>query len=254
MSRYLCNMKKTSKNWFAHWFDSPYYHILYKNRNDTEAHFFIDNLLTHLKPAPHSRMMDLACGKGRHARYIAEKGYNVAGLDLSPQSIQHAKQYENDHLQFHIHDMRQAFGQAEAFDYVFNFFTSFGYFDQSGDNVQTLKAANYALKKDAFLVIDFLNFHKVAANLVKNEEKTIDEVRFLINREIKNGFIYKHIEVKDTKLNFTERVQALQLPDFEAYLQATGFVLCEIWGSYALQNFDAETSDRLILLAQKTIP
>ncbi|NQX98132.1 MAG: hypothetical protein HRT73_09675, partial [Flavobacteriales bacterium] len=45
-------MKKNSENseWFEDWFDSPYYHILYKNRDDKEAKDFISNLINYLKP------------------------------------------------------------------------------------------------------------------------------------------------------------------------------------------------------------
>jgi len=36
-------------SWFAHWFDSPYYHSLYKNRDEREAQIFIDNLIDYLQ-------------------------------------------------------------------------------------------------------------------------------------------------------------------------------------------------------------
>ena len=74
----------TSKNWFREWFDSPYYHLLYTNRNDEEAARFIDALLAFLKPSPGSRMLDVASGRGRHSRYLESKGFDVTGIDLFP--------------------------------------------------------------------------------------------------------------------------------------------------------------------------
>src|ERR1017187_4019269 len=107
------------KDWFEHWFDSPYYHILYKKRDDKEAKLFLDNLISLLKPKPKSSIMDLACGRGRHAKYLNKKGFIVTGLDLSEESIKHAKNFMNEKLSFFVHDMRNVF-KPDYFDYVFN--------------------------------------------------------------------------------------------------------------------------------------
>ena len=74
-------------SWFANWFDSSYYHILYKNRDEKEAELFIDNLVQHLQIPQGSTLIDIACGKGRHATYFNSLGLDVIGIDLSPNSI-----------------------------------------------------------------------------------------------------------------------------------------------------------------------
>ena len=121
----------TQKQWFETWFNTHYYHILYQNRNDKEAQAFIDNLLAYLSPSKNAKILDLACGKGRHARFIAEKGFDVTGIDLATDSIAAAKKHEHKHLHFQVHDMRETFAENE-FDYVFNFFTSFGFATDRG--------------------------------------------------------------------------------------------------------------------------
>ena len=115
-----------SPAWYRHWFDADFYHQLYGNRNETEAAAFIDALLTELAPEPASIMLDLGCGKGRHSRHLAMKGFRVLGMDLSAASIRAAKKYNSHRLNFIRQDMREPFGN-QCFDYVFNFFTSFGY-------------------------------------------------------------------------------------------------------------------------------
>ena len=240
-------------DWFAHWFNSPYYHLLYRHRNDTEAQLFIDNLLVALKPPLHTHVLDLACGKGRHARYLAQKiDWDVTGIDLSPQSIAFAKQFETDKLHFAVHDMRQVF-KANAFDYVFNFFTSFGYFDTDAENYQTIAALHKSMKQNAYLIIDFFNAHKVINNLVPAEQQIIEGVQFDISRKVINQHIVKTIKVTDSKNNFqqtfTERVQAITLEDFTNYLTQNGFAIHQIWGNYALRPFNLTTSDRLIIVA-----
>ena len=78
-------------SWFANWFDSPYYHLLYKNRDEKEAQVFIDNLMQYLQIPQGSKLIDIACGKGRHAIYFNKKGMDVIGVDLSFNSISYAK-------------------------------------------------------------------------------------------------------------------------------------------------------------------
>ena len=80
-----------AKEWFESWFDSKYYHTLYKSRDHSEAEEFIDNLLTFLSPTPNSQFIDIACGKGRHSQFINQKGFKVVGFDLSEQSILEAR-------------------------------------------------------------------------------------------------------------------------------------------------------------------
>src|SRR5688572_19479368 len=95
--------------WFKDWFNSPYYHQLYFQRDDAEAAAFIDKLIDHLQPSPRSMMLDVACGKGRHSIQLASKGYFVTGIDLSEDSIIEAKKFETDNLEFFVHDMRLPF-------------------------------------------------------------------------------------------------------------------------------------------------
>jgi 2-polyprenyl-3-methyl-5-hydroxy-6-metoxy-1,4-benzoquinol methylase len=113
--------------WFKEWFDTSFYHQLYSNRNETEASAFIDELVAELQPPSDSLILDLGCGAGRHAKQLASQGFQVTGLDLAQSSITAAKKIHTPGAQFYRHDMRLPFGVCR-FHYVFNFFTSFGYF------------------------------------------------------------------------------------------------------------------------------
>jgi SAM-dependent methyltransferase len=241
-------MQKEIDNWFTSWFDSPYYHILYKDRDNTEAEMFMKSLSTFLNLRPEAEILDLACGKGRHSKSLNELGYHVTGVDLSPTSIRHAKQFENDRLHFIVHDMSQVF--PKRFDAVFNLFTSFGYFDDEKDNLRTIKAIKEELKSNGYGVIDFLNLTYVAKNLVPIENKTINNICFRIERSIENGYIIKNISFEDqgNKFNYTEKVKALTLKDFKSYFDEAGVSLKNCLGDYHLNEFDVEVSERLILI------
>ena len=93
-------------SWYASWFDTPYYHILYKDRDYEEAQAFMDNITQYLNLEQGAKVLDLACGKGRHSLYLNKLGYDVTGADLSANSIAEASKYENKTLHFRIHDMR----------------------------------------------------------------------------------------------------------------------------------------------------
>lgn len=241
-------MQKETKTWFASWFDTPYYHILYKDRDHAEAQLFIDNLNQYLNLPEDAQVLDLACGRGRHSVYLNKLGHKVIGADLSENSINYAKQFENDTLKFVVHDMRQPF--EEKFDTILNLFTSFGYFPDEKDNLTTLKAIQESLTEYGLAVLDFMNAEKVIKNLVPSEVKTVEGIDFHITRKFENGFIYKNIRFEDDGENydFTERVRALTLEDFEKLMDEAGIFLLDIFGNYKLQKFNNEESDRLIMI------
>ncbi len=241
-------MLKDSTMWYASWFDTPYYHILYKDRNHNEAKAFMDNITQYLNLEPGEKILDLACGKGRHSIYLNKIGYNVTGADLSKNSIAYASQFENETLKFKVHDMCKPF--SEKFSAVFNLFTSFGYFDKEEDNLNTIKAIKSDLNETGFGVIDFLNVDYVIKNLVPEETKDVNGITFHIKRYVEDGYIFKEIRFKDNHEDFffTERVKAITLSDFENYLKKAEVNLLDIFGNYQLQKFNKETSPRLILI------
>jgi len=238
--------------WFACWFNSPYYHLLYKERNLKEAEVFIDNLISFLQPPANASFLDLACGKGRHSVYLNKKGFQVTGIDLSAESIKYASQFSNDTLQFYVHDMRHPC-RINYFDYVVNLFTSFGYFESAREDAAVISAIAKELKQNGKVVIDFMNATKVIANLVADETKTINGITFHIHRKVENNSIVKQISFDDKgeKHFFEERVKALQLNDFEKHLTAHQLKIVNLFGNYQLQKFNQQTSDRLIIIAQK---
>jgi SAM-dependent methyltransferase len=239
--------------WFESWFDSPYYHVLYKNRDFSEAELFIDKLIQLIEPSKASRVLDLACGKGRHSIYLNKKGFNVTGIDLSEKSITCAKTAENETLHFYMHDMRKLF-RTNYFDLVLNLFTSFGYFEQERDDMSTINAVYKSLKPNGTFVLDFMNSKKVIQNLSCQEYKIIDGIDFKISKTYENRFIIKKIEFSDKGKNysFEERVKALTLADFEKYFQANKLKIVHLRGDYELNEFNENSSERLIIVAKKS--
>src|SRR4030095_4321947 len=190
------NIEVNSSSWFRHWFDSSFYHQLYANRDEQEAASFIDELVNELQPAPDSRMLDLGCGNGRHSKYLASKGFDVIGLDLAATSIRQAKRSETEKLHFYRHDMRVPFG-ANTFEYVFNFFTSFGYFDDPAEDRKVVSNIYSALKPGGVLVMDYINSVHSEKKLVPAEKKEIDGIIYNITRWTTDTHFFKKIRIEN---------------------------------------------------------
>ncbi len=241
-----------TKKWYESWFDSPYYHILYKDRDMEEAAAFIDKLIAFLQPPSGAKIMDLACGKGRHAFQLAEKGYDVTGLDLSPESIATAERQCHPNLRCAVHDMREPYKES-YFDYIFSFFTSFGYFNDVEEDIKVLKSVWINLKPNGVYVMDFLNEAQVRRWLIPYEEKEVDGILFRISKNIEGGFVYKNIKfVADNhSYSFTERVRLINANEMKFLFQQANLDIIHIFGNYQLEGFDVQKSPRLILIAKK---
>ena len=241
-------MIKDKTSWYASWFDTPYYHLLYKERNQTEAQMFMDNLTNYLNISEGSKILDLACGKGRHSKYLNSIGYNVTGVDLSINSIAFAKKFENENLHFDVHNMCKPYN--EKFDAIFNLFTSFGYFNKEENNLNTIKAIKADLNEFGFGVIDFMNSQHIIDNLVPENKKKVEGITFHQKRYVKDDYIFKDINftAEGKEFSFQERVRAFTLQDFEYLFEKADVHLLDIFGDYKLNGFDEKNSERLIMI------
>jgi cyclopropane fatty-acyl-phospholipid synthase-like methyltransferase len=235
--------------WFKSWFDSSFYHQLYSHRDEKEAAEFIEVLLNELEPEPGSTMLDLGCGVGRHARQLASNGYNVTGLDLAASSIRNARRTPAPGLQFYEHDMRSSFGTGR-FNYVFSFFTSFGYFNHASENHKVIKNISEALTSGGRLVMDYLNVSYAEQHLEPHEEKEIDGVVYDVGRWHDATHFYKKIVING-QYEFSERVEKLSIADFEYLFHSNGLRLKKVFGDYQLNGYMEEASPRLIMVAEK---
>lgn len=243
-----------ANEWYKQWFNSPYYHKLYFERDEEEARKFISRILQQLQPLPQSRLLDVACGRGRHSRILASQGFDVTGFDLSFDSISYANQFANEDLHFYQHDMRLPFW-INYFDYAFNFFTSFGYFATRREHDDAIRTITSSLKPSGILVFDYLNVHFAEDHLVHNETKMIGTTQFELHRWQDEEHFYKQIIISDAELKqpleFTEKVKKFSLGDFTDMLSFQKMQIEMVYGNYELEPYDIKTTPRMILIAKK---
>jgi SAM-dependent methyltransferase len=246
-------MENKDKEWFASWFDSPYYPMLYRHRDEAEAQEALTNLHRFLKLPEGSLVLDLCCGQGRHSRTLHQLGCQVVGIDLSGSAIEYAHSLAQPGQRFEVQDMR-LFSVDERFDAVFNLFTSFGYFDSNAENLRVLSRIAHHLLTNGILVIDYLNAIPLLNQQIQQVEQSIDGVLFRTAKSIEGNSVVKHIEVidKGTTHNFVERVQLITLADFSSKLQSSGFTIDHVFGNYQLDEYRPEQSPRCLIIARKS--
>ncbi|MBV9986609.1 MAG: methyltransferase domain-containing protein [Chitinophagaceae bacterium] len=243
------------KSWYRDWFNSHYYHLLYQHRDEEEALQFIDTLIRYLNPPPGSSMVDVACGKGRHSKVLADMGFDVTGIDLSAASIEEAKAFEDDHLHFFQHDMRLPFW-INYFQYAFNFFTSFGYFRTRREHDNAIRTIAQSLVSKGLFVIDYLNVHYSEEGLERSSTTTVEDINFHITKWQDEEHFFKQIQVTDEanrtpKHLYTERVAKFSLGDFTDMLAYQDMQVQEVFGDYQLGRYDVRKSPRMIIIARK---
>jgi SAM-dependent methyltransferase len=242
--------------WYKGWFNSPFYHKLYFERDEREAEAFLQKVVQHFQPPAGSFMLDVACGKGRHSKTLAGMGFNVTGIDISPDSINYALQFEQPNLEFYVHDMRLPF-RGNYFNYAFNFFTSFGYFKTRREHDDAIRTIAKSLKPGGLFMIDYLNVHYAEASLLFSEEKQLNGTTYNIHRWDDENHFYKKISVTDPSLTepleFTEQVAKFSLGDFTDMLSFQGMQVQEVFGDYEFGPYDVKQTPRLIVVAKKNV-
>ena len=229
---------------------------MYYKRNEQEAAAFVKILTQHLQPSLESKILDVGCGKGRHAKVLAALGFDVTGIDLSEPFINEAKKSETENLHFFQHDMRLPF-YINYFDYAFNFFTSFGYFNTRREHDAAMRTITQSVRGTGTVVIDYLNTHYVEDHLVQSEECVVFNVPFHLTRWHDEEHFYKQIQIRDPDASLrhlaTEKVAKFSLGDFTDMLAYQQMQVQEVFGDYQLGSYDVRKSPRMIIVAKKVV-
>ncbi len=242
--------------WYEDWFDRDEYELVYEQRDEDEAEHVADLIDTLVDPEPEASVLDVGCGRGRHARALARRGYRMTGIDLSKRSIQQARERaaaEGLDIDFRVQDMRAPMGDAD-FDGVVNLFTAFGYFDDDADHQQALQRMADALHPGGWLIQDFLNTPHVIESLTPKDTETRDGVIIEQERWIDDGRINKKIILRrgDETQTFRESVRLLTLYDFKRLYESVGLDLITVVGDYDGAEY-TPSSPRLIMHGRTSV-
>jgi SAM-dependent methyltransferase len=218
--------------WFEQWFGEEYLR-LYPHRDDDDAAAAVA-LIDRCHPLAGLRVLDLACGPGRHAAQLAARGARVAGLDLSLPLLSLARARTRGAVALVRGDMRRLPFRTGTFDIVVNLFTSFGYFADDAQHAAVIAGARALVGPGGVFVLDYLNAAAVRANLVPHEERRVSSQHVVIERRIADDgrHVVKEMHLLDDGRSFLERVRLFTPEELACLLEDAGFVVRHRFGNY----------------------
>ncbi|NOT38793.1 MAG: class I SAM-dependent methyltransferase [Saprospiraceae bacterium] len=242
------------KDWYKGWFDSPYYDLLYYDRDENEAREFVAVMAHLLKIDRSHKILDIPCGNGRHCQALLETGAEITGIDLSFRNINQAKSQSFNSIDYYIHDMRNPF-RINYFDFVFNLFTSFGYFDSIKENIKAAKNISLNVKNGGILVFDYFNVDHSVYQLKPEEILYRGNIQFTILRKRYGNSMHKDIQVNDGKneYKFQERVKIYSVQEIQQIFHPFNLELQNVFGNYSLGKFEQLESERMICIFKKQL-
>lgn len=232
--------------WFEEWFGEEYLH-LYPHRNEAEAARLVGLLTDRLPWCAGWRVLDVACGAGRHLAALERAGAIPFGFDLSAALLRRAREVTRRPLV--RADMRALPFRPRSMHLTVNLFTSFGYFAADEEHHDALGQMLATVRPGGWFVIDFLNAEQVRASLVPVEETQYGNQPVRIERRLSpdGRFVRKTIALASGR-RFEERVRLLGAGDLEEMLVAHGAVVQHRFGDYT--GAPLEHGARTILAAQ----
>jgi SAM-dependent methyltransferase len=234
--------------WFEEWFGEKYLE-LYPHRDEAEAARAVELIIGTVRFEAGWRVLDVACGAGRHARAFRSAGARCFGLDLSATLLRIAQRVTDAPL---IRaDMRYLPVRPRSMDLTVNLFTSFGYFENDAEHASALREMVSTLRPGGWFVLDFLNAAAVRRRLVPKEMLHVGGVEVRVGRSVSADGRYVCKSIESEGQQFVERVRLFGIEEITSMLLDAGITLRHRFGDYQAAPL-SETSPRTILLGQAT--
>lgn len=265
----MTNQEMNQTDWWQKIFDQKYLDTYLSDLTPERTLREVDFVVRAANLQPSDRILDLACGHGRHSIELAKRGFNVAGLDYSEPFIEKAKtdaKQAGVNVEFIRGDMKNL-PFNESFDVVLMLFTAFGYFSDE-DNQKTLGEISKSLKPSGRFLIDVISGEAVINRFNKEGQKEQDSNRLRIPRTYEVGGlkvdevewfdpdehqIHNHREWVDEngqKKEYDYYLRVYTVPQYKEMLSKAGLQFREVWGDFQGSPHNQDNF-RTIMLAEK---
>ena len=263
--------KSKKKEWWEKHFNEKYIKTYIDIATPEKTKEQVDFLVSKLKLKKGTKLLDLACGTGRHSILLAKEGIDVTGFDYSKKFITIAKQLKNQeklkNITFVQGDMRKL-KYKNKFDVVINMFTAFGYFEDESYNLKVLENIYSALKPNGKFLIDLNNEVRAITNLIKNGKFKPKEGVWMVKHKDKQSnrlvvitvhkydpinhrfYMSRSWQEKGRKQGYHTSMRTYSLPELSFLLKLSGFKIIKVWGDFNEEPLTVK-SRRMIILAEK---
>lgn len=245
-------MINEDEKWFAQWFNTPYYHDLYRNRNDIEAMQWMDRITSLIALKKDQPILDVCCGNGRHALHLEKAGFMSYGIDISPSNIAMAQGNSQFPERWRVGDARQ-FNWGFSFQLVTNLFTSFGYFDNLADHQNMMSQMLRHVAEEGYFIFDFLNASRVIRDLIQEETHQGNLADYHIHRIVENGRIFKNIRftIDGIEKHYQESVFLFEPEPLMKWIVDEGFEVQYHLGDYHANAYHQDSPRCIFVFKRK---
>ncbi|MFP3985466.1 MAG: class I SAM-dependent methyltransferase [Candidatus Bathyarchaeia archaeon] len=246
----------SKQEWYTSLFDEldNYWQEIAETRSTEQEASFIENVMKRK-----GLLLDFCCGTARHSILLSQHGWNVIGLDISPNLLRIAKEnMKEKHVRFPLvrGEMRHLPFQTEAFVGAINMFTSFGYLPSEKEDLASLREVARILQPNGSFLVDVVNREQLVSTFKKKDWGEFPSFYMLERRtlDIEGSRLYSRWTIVDKKSSNTEtfdhNLRLYSLSQLERLLKRAGLTVEKVYGAYELQEFRSD-SPRMILLAKK---
>jgi SAM-dependent methyltransferase len=244
------NTDSSHQEWFQEWFNETY-KTLYSHRHNHQAETQVDSLLNLGIINSDARILDAACGAGRHMLQFKKKKFSITGFDLSPSLL-------NDTVKSRLSviraDMRFLPYVKNQFNLITCFFSSFGYFSSQNEDVNVLKSFKDMLTSPGHIFLDLINKEHLLSTLIPEDEKVINGLHIKQSRRIKNNQVIKTIIVRngDAEIKtYKEQVRLYSLAEITDICKSISLNIIHKFGTETGDPYHKSDSPRMALLLKK---
>jgi SAM-dependent methyltransferase len=230
--------------------------VIFSQRRRSDAPAEVEKIISLLGVAPGSPVLDLGCGVGRHALELARRGFRVTGVDRTQIFLDEAGQRaEKEELNLEwVRDDMRAFCRTDAFDVALSFFTSFGYFEDPGEDRLVVGNVQRSLRTGGAFLLEMMGKEVLAKNFQERIWYEADGFFVLEERKVSKGWSWlenRWIVVKrEGRAEFRLTHRLYSAAELIALLADCGFTRTEVYGDLEGNPYD-HTAKRLIVVARK---
>ena len=251
------------KNNFNRYWEADFFDVLYWNlfmRRPPSQIKKEGKIILSLSPSSALTYLDLCCGVGDIGNYLAQQQKIVTGVEIS-KDYQLISQQKFNKINF-INKSVLDFNTKQKFDVVYNWFSSFGYFDED-DNLKLLLKAYHFLNENGIFILETYNSYDVIKNFknIFTYQKDFYHQKYLINRSCQINFSERKLEqewlfFKNQKLIKQQQTftKLYFIDDFINLFKQVGFKNIEVYGTtkkYQSFKLDDGWAPRIIVRGQK---
>lgn len=245
------------ERWWDGYFDREFVRIYRDFLTPERTVREVEGILEMLDLPEGARVLDLACGWGRHSVELARAGFRVTGLDFSETLLARAAKRAaaaGVEVEWVRGDMREV-GRAEEFDAVLSLYSSLGYFLSDEEDLRVLRGAREALRPGGVFLMETMHRDHVLGDYADRDWwETADGATVWVEREFDavEGVSREWLRWRrDAETG--EKFHALRIrtaTEWDALIRAAGLEPLEWYGDWELASF-AHTSEVLIVAARR---